>query len=83
MEICTATLAHFKRSHKHWTAFLTGSRTKVTLPLCDLKVLEGETMRDLGPCESRPKLEQKKTVVLQLEAIEPEPKIIGWALAPA
>ncbi len=83
MVLCIATLAHFKKSRQQWTAFLSDRTTKVLLPLSDLKIIEGESMRDIGPSESRPKLERQKTVMLELAEEHPEPKINAWALVPA
>ena len=84
MKLQTATLAHFKRSHNHWTAILSDSesRVKVCLPLTHLKIVEGDTLRDIRPTESRPKPERQKTVVLQLKEMAPEPEVLAWALAP-
>lgn len=82
MELCTATLAHFKKNHQLWTAYLPDRKTKVCLPLSDLKIIEGDTLRDIQHSEPRPKPERQKTVILQLETKDPEPKIHAWALAP-
>ena len=81
MALCTATLIRFKKNRQQWIAFLS-DKTKVFLSLSDLKIMEGENLRDIRPAESRPKLERQKTVVLQLEGKYPERKINAWALAP-
>jgi hypothetical protein len=52
------------------------------LPLSDLKIAEGGSLRDIRPQESLPKPERQKSVVLLVEE-EPELTIKGWALAPA
>ncbi|HEY5383391.1 MAG TPA: hypothetical protein VIJ88_02450 [Candidatus Paceibacterota bacterium] len=80
MALCTGTLIRFKKNRQQWIAFLS-DKTKVFLSLSDLKIMEGESLRDIRPAESWPKLERQKTVVLQLEE-KPEPKINAWALAP-
>lgn len=82
MELCTATLIHFKKNRRQWSAFLS-DKTKVFLSLSDLKIIDGESLRDIRPAESRPKPGRQKIVVLQLEAKYPELKINAWALAPA
>ena len=85
MKLQTATLAHYKKSHQHWTAILADSesRVKVCLPMAHLKIVEGETLRDIGPTESRPKPKRQKTVVLQLKEPAEEPVVLAWALVPA
>jgi hypothetical protein len=76
----SATLIRRKKNAGKWTAVLP-DKTKVELPMSELKILESGNMRDIGPAEPWPKPERQKEVLLRLDTTKPEPVVLEWALA--